>query len=100
MAQGSSTRATAAGQRTSIRWFDQAMRSCPRFRSGRAPATPAPPTSTAPRSAHWPRGRGVSRVLLTHLGMGMEKDATIELVCSEFNGQVELVEPGLETTLG
>jgi ribonuclease BN (tRNA processing enzyme) len=43
---------------------------------------------------------GVSRVLLTHLGMRLSKDATIESVCSEFNGPVELVEPGLETTLG
>ena len=43
---------------------------------------------------------GVSRVLLTHLGLGMEKDATIESVCTKFNGQVELVEPGMETTFG
>ena len=42
----------------------------------------------------------MSRVLLTHLGMRLGKDATIESVCSEFNGQVELVEPGMETTLG
>ena len=43
---------------------------------------------------------GVSRVLLTHLGMRLGKDAAIKSVCSEFNGQVELVEPGMETTLG
>jgi ribonuclease BN (tRNA processing enzyme) len=42
---------------------------------------------------------GVSRVLLTHLGMGWGRDETIASVCTEFKGGVELVEPGMETSL-
>ena len=42
---------------------------------------------------------GASRVLLTHLMMGFDRDATVASVCAEFNGPVELVEPGMETTI-
>jgi ribonuclease BN (tRNA processing enzyme) len=43
---------------------------------------------------------GASRVLLTHLMMGFDRDATVASVCAKFNGPVELVEPGMETTVG
>jgi ribonuclease BN (tRNA processing enzyme) len=37
---------------------------------------------------------GVGRVLLTHLQMGNDEEATIEAVRARFEGPVELVEPG------
>jgi ribonuclease BN (tRNA processing enzyme) len=43
---------------------------------------------------------GVRRVLLTHLGMHLDRDETISSVLSQFRGgAVELVEPGLETAV-
>ena len=39
------------------------------------------------------------RVLLTHLQMGYDRDATIESVRARFDGPVELVDPGYETTI-
>ena len=39
------------------------------------------------------------RVLLTHLQMGFDRDATIESVRARFDGPVELVDPGFETTI-
>jgi len=42
---------------------------------------------------------GAGRVLLTHLQMGFDRDATIESVRARFDGPVELVDPGFETTI-
>jgi ribonuclease BN (tRNA processing enzyme) len=43
---------------------------------------------------------GVRRVLLTHLGMHLDKDETIASVKSHYrDGTVELVEPGMETSV-
>ena len=42
---------------------------------------------------------GAGRVLLTHLQMGFDRDATIESVRARFDGPVELVDPGYETTI-
>ena len=39
------------------------------------------------------------RVLLTHLQMGYDRDATIESVRARFDGPVELVDPGYETAI-
>jgi ribonuclease BN (tRNA processing enzyme) len=39
------------------------------------------------------------RVLLTHLQMGFDRNATVESVRARFDGPVELVDPGFETTL-
>jgi len=38
-------------------------------------------------------------VLLTHLGMGLDRDETVESVCREYPGQVELVDPGFVATI-
>jgi ribonuclease BN (tRNA processing enzyme) len=40
------------------------------------------------------------RVLLTHLQMGFDRDETVEIVRARYDGPVELVEPGYETTIG
>jgi ribonuclease BN (tRNA processing enzyme) len=40
---------------------------------------------------------GVGRVLLTHLQMGFDRDATLASVRAVFAGPVELVDPGFET---
>ncbi len=42
---------------------------------------------------------GVARVLLTHIQMGFEPDATIASVKELFDGPVELVEPGMTFSL-
>ena len=39
------------------------------------------------------------RVLLTHLQMGFDRDATIESVRARYDGPVELVDPGFETVV-
>jgi len=40
-----------------------------------------------------------SRVLLTHLQMGFDRDETLATVRSRYDGPVELVEPGYRTTI-
>ena len=40
------------------------------------------------------------RVLLTHLQMGYDREATVASVRAGFDGPVELVDPGFETTIG
>lgn len=42
---------------------------------------------------------GAGRVLLTHLQMGYDREATIKSVTSRFDGPVELVDPGFTTTV-
>jgi ribonuclease BN (tRNA processing enzyme) len=42
---------------------------------------------------------GARRVLLTHLQMNHDRDATVESVCREYTGPVELVDPGFEATI-
>ena len=37
---------------------------------------------------------GAGRILLTHLQMGYDSDATIASVAARFDGPVELVDPG------
>ena len=47
------------------------------------------------------RASRAGRVLLTHLQMGYDRDATVESVRARFDGgPVELVDPGFETTIG
>ena len=45
----------------------------------------------------WRPASRAGRVLLTHLQMGYDRDATIESVRARFDGPVELVDPGFET---
>jgi ribonuclease BN (tRNA processing enzyme) len=40
------------------------------------------------------------RVLLTHIQMGFDRAATIESVRAHFDGPIEFVDPGFETTIG
>lgn len=42
---------------------------------------------------------GAGRVLLTHIQMGFDREATVESVRARFDGPVELVDPGYETTI-
>ena len=42
---------------------------------------------------------GAARVLLTHLQMGYDREATVESVRARFGGPVELVDPGYATTI-
>jgi ribonuclease BN (tRNA processing enzyme) len=47
------------------------------------------------------RRTGAGRVLLTHLQMGYDRDATVDSVRAQFDGgPVELVDPGFETSIG
>jgi ribonuclease BN (tRNA processing enzyme) len=39
------------------------------------------------------------RVLLTHLQMGYDRAATLESVSARFDGPVDLVDPGYETSI-
>ena len=39
------------------------------------------------------------RVLLTHLQMGFDREATIDSVRARYDGPVELVDPGFETVV-
>ena len=44
---------------------------------------------------------GAGRVLLTHLLMGHDRDATVDSVRAVYDGgPVDLVDPGFETTIG
>ena len=43
---------------------------------------------------------GAGRVLLTHLQMGFDRDATVASVRARYDGPVELVDPGLRVPLG
>ena len=43
--------------------------------------------------------RGARRVLLTHLMMHHDREATVQSVCRDFAGPVELVDPGFKTVL-
>ena len=72
------------------------MRSLVRARPGRGRRRS---TWTARRSATWRPVSRAGRVLLTHLQMGYDRDATIESVRARFDGPVELVDPGFETTI-
>jgi len=42
---------------------------------------------------------GVARVLLTHLQMGFDRDATVASVQAHYDGPVQLVDPGFEISI-
>ena len=58
----------------------RATRCCARSRSGPARSCRARSTWTGPRSATWRPRTGAGRVLLTHLQMGYDRDATVASV--------------------
>jgi ribonuclease BN (tRNA processing enzyme) len=53
-----------------------------------------------PEVGAFARRVGAGRLLLTHLQMGFDRAATVASVRAEFDGPIELVEPGYHTTIG
>ena len=66
---------------------------------GPGPVAPGAAHLDGPAVGELARRVGAGRVLLTHLQMGFDRNATIESVRARFDGPVELVEPGFETTI-
>ena len=66
---------------------------------GPGPVAPGAAHLDAPAVAALARRTGTARVLLTHLQMGHDPDATVAAVRERFDGPVELVEPGWSTTI-
>ena len=98
----SSTRGTAAERRTSMPLVrpgrHAAVRGLVRARD-RSP--PGAKHLDGPTVGDLATRIGAGRVLLTHLQMGYDRDATVESVRRRFDGgPVELVDPGFETTIG
>ena len=66
---------------------------------GPGPVVPGANHLDGPMVGNLAHRTSASRVLLTHLQMGFDRDATIESVSARFDGPVELVDPGFATTL-
>src|SRR4029077_8647687 len=66
---------------------------------GPGPVIPGANHLDGPAVGALARRTGAGRVLLTHLQMGYDRDATIESVRARFDGPVELVDPGFVTTV-
>ncbi|MEA2620184.1 MAG: hypothetical protein QOC97_957 [Chloroflexota bacterium] len=66
---------------------------------GPGPIIPGPEHLDGPAVGELARRMKADRVLLTHLMMGFDRAATIESVRARFDGPVELVDPGFETTI-
>lgn len=66
---------------------------------GAGPADPAAQHLDGPAVGRLAATTSPSRVLLTHLQMGNDADATLASVRSAFRGPVELVEPGYRTVV-
>ena len=66
---------------------------------GPGPVQPGAEHLDGPAVGQLARRVRAGRVLLTHLQMGFDRDATIESVRARFDGPVELVDPGFETTI-
>jgi ribonuclease BN (tRNA processing enzyme) len=67
---------------------------------GPGPIVPGPEHLDGPTVGDLARRVKASRVLLTHLMMGFDRAATIDSVRARFDGPVDLVDPGFETTIG
>jgi ribonuclease BN (tRNA processing enzyme) len=67
---------------------------------GPGPIVPGAQHLDGPAVAALARRTGAGRVLLTHLQMGFDRDATIASVRAGYDGPVELVDPGFEARLG
>ena len=80
---------------------DRATHCCPRSRSGRVRSSRAREHLDGPAVGDLATRVAAGRVLLTHLQMGYDRDATVESVRRRYDGgSVELVDPGFETTIG
>jgi ribonuclease BN (tRNA processing enzyme) len=66
---------------------------------GPGPVVPGAEHLDGPAVAELASRVGAARVLLTHLQMGYDRAATVASVRAGFDGPVELVEPGFETTI-
>ena len=67
---------------------------------GPGPVVPGAEHLDGPAVAALARRTGAGRVLLTHLQMGFDRDATVASVLAGYGGgPVTLVEPGFETTI-
>lgn len=66
---------------------------------GSGPVVPGAAHLDGPAVGELARRVGAGRVLLTHLQMGFDREATIESVRARFDGPIELVDPGFETTI-
>jgi ribonuclease BN (tRNA processing enzyme) len=66
---------------------------------GPGPVPPDGPHLDGPAVGALAARTAVGAVLLTHLQMGFDRDATIDSVRARFDGPVELVDPGFATTI-
>ena len=96
----SSTRATAAGRRTSTRSSGPGTRCCARCRSDPVRSTPGAAHLDGPAVGALAARSGAGRVLLTHLQMGFDEGATIDSVRAAYDGPVALVWPGERYVIG
>jgi ribonuclease BN (tRNA processing enzyme) len=67
---------------------------------GPGPVPPGAIHLDGPEVGRIARRAGASSVLLTHLQMGMDPDATIAAVRAQFDGPVTMVWPGTRATIG
>jgi ribonuclease BN (tRNA processing enzyme) len=67
---------------------------------GPGPVPPGAGHLDGPAVAAFASRTGAGRVLLTHLQMGFDRDATVASVKAVYDGPVELVEPGDRFTIG
>lgn len=67
---------------------------------GPGPVDPAAAHLNGPMVGAFAASTGAARVLLTHLLMGYDREETVASVQALFDGPVELVDPGFETTIG
>ena len=68
---------------------------------GPGPVQPGAEHLDGPAVGELARAARAGRVLLTHLQMGYDRDATVDERPRRFEGgPVELVDPGFETTIG
>lgn len=67
---------------------------------GPGPVPPGAIHLDGPEVGRIARESGASQVLLTHLQMGVDPDATVAAVRTEFDGEVTMVWPGSRATIG
>jgi len=66
---------------------------------GAGPVAPGAQHLDGPEVGDLAARAGAGRLLLTHLQMGFDRDAAIDSVRRRYDGPVELVDPGFETTI-
>lgn len=66
---------------------------------GPAPVTPGAQHLNSATVGDLAARAGAHRVLLTHLQMGFDRDATVAATAEAFHGPIDLVDPGYETDI-